>query len=102
MSAVERVGDAGTPAGDMSGVVLALETMTYVVSPQRANPKRTDDTNTLAKGLLGVSLVPEITVQSCDTPGVSFTLCREIFPNLGRSVNFLFLDHVYLHLSSYL
>jgi hypothetical protein len=53
-SAVERVGNAGTPAGDMSGVVLALETTTDVVSPQRANPKRTDDASTLAKGLLGV------------------------------------------------
>jgi hypothetical protein len=48
----------------MSGVVLAPETTTDVVSPQRANPKRTDDANTLAKDLLGVSLVPEITVQS--------------------------------------
>jgi hypothetical protein len=62
--AVERVDDAGTPAGDMSGVVLAPETTTDVVSPQRANPKRTDDASTLAKDLLGVSLVPEITVQS--------------------------------------
>jgi hypothetical protein len=48
----------------MLGVVLAPETTTDVVSPQRANPKRTDDASTLAKGLLGVSLVPEITVQS--------------------------------------
>jgi hypothetical protein len=48
----------------MSGIVLALETTTDVVSPQRANPKWTDDASTLAKGLLGVSLVPEITVQS--------------------------------------
>jgi hypothetical protein len=31
-SAVERVDGAGTPAGDMSGVVLAPETMTSVVS----------------------------------------------------------------------
>jgi hypothetical protein len=61
-SAVERVDDAGTPAGDMSGVDLAPETTTSVVSPQRANPKRTDDTSTLAEDLLGVSLVPEITV----------------------------------------
>jgi hypothetical protein len=60
----ERVDDAGTPAGDMSCVVLAPETMTGVASPQRANPKRTDDASTLAKDLLGVSLVPEITVQS--------------------------------------
>jgi hypothetical protein len=65
-SAVERVDDAGTPAGDMSGVDLVPETTTSVVSPQHANPKRTDDASTLAKGLLGVSLVPEITVQSID------------------------------------
>jgi hypothetical protein len=60
----ERVDDAGTPAGDMSGVVLAPETTTGVTSPQRANPKRTDDASTLAKDLLGVSLVPEMTVHS--------------------------------------
>jgi hypothetical protein len=59
---LERVDDTGTPAGDMSGVVLAPETTTGVASPQRANPKRTDDANTLAKDLLGVSLVHEITV----------------------------------------
>jgi hypothetical protein len=46
----------------MSGVDLASVTKTSVVSPQHANPKRTDDVNTLAKDLLGVSLVPEITV----------------------------------------
>jgi hypothetical protein len=61
-SAVGRVDDADTPAGDMSGVDLAPETTASVVSPQRANPKRTDDTITLAKDLLGVSLVLEITV----------------------------------------
>jgi hypothetical protein len=63
-SAVERVDDTGTPAGDMSGVVLVPETTTDVVSPQHANPKQIDDASTLAKGLLGISLVPEITVQS--------------------------------------
>jgi hypothetical protein len=46
----------------MSGVVLAPETTTGVASPQRANPKRTDNASTLAKDMLGVSLVPEITV----------------------------------------
>jgi hypothetical protein len=60
--AVERVDDAGAPAGDTSGVDLASETKTTVVSPQHANPKRTDDASTLVKDLLGVSLVPEITV----------------------------------------
>jgi hypothetical protein len=59
----ERVDDAGTPAGDMSGVVLAPETTTGVVSPPRANSKRADEASTLTKDLLGVSLVPEITVQ---------------------------------------
>jgi hypothetical protein len=63
-SAVERVGDAGAPTGDTSGVDLASERKTGVVSPQHANPKRTDDASTLAKDLLGVSLVPETTVQS--------------------------------------
>jgi hypothetical protein len=60
----ERVDDAGTPAGDMSGVVLTLGTTMGVASPQRANPKRTDDASTLVKDLLGVSLVPKITVHS--------------------------------------
>jgi hypothetical protein len=59
----ERVDDAGTPAGDMSGVVLAPESTTGVASPQRANPERTDDASTLAKDLQGVSLVPKIMVQ---------------------------------------
>jgi hypothetical protein len=60
----ERVNDASTPAGAMSGVVLAHETTTGVASPLHANPKWTDDASTLAKDLLGVSLVPEITVHS--------------------------------------
>jgi hypothetical protein len=61
--AIERVDDAGAPAGDTSGVDLASETKTSVVSPQHANPKRTNDVSTLMKDLLGVSLLPEITVQ---------------------------------------
>jgi hypothetical protein len=40
------------------------ETKTSAVSPQHANPKPTDDASTLAKDLLGVTLVPEMTVQS--------------------------------------
>ena len=51
----ERVDDAGTPAGDMSGVVLAPETTTGVASQQCANPKRNDDASTLMKDLLGIS-----------------------------------------------
>jgi hypothetical protein len=46
----------------MSGVDLAPETTASFVSLQRANPKRTNDASTLAEDLLGVSLVPEMTV----------------------------------------
>jgi hypothetical protein len=60
----ERVDDAGTPAGDMSSVVLAPETTMGIASPLRVNPERTDDVSTLAKNLLGVSLIPEMTVHS--------------------------------------
>jgi hypothetical protein len=63
-SAVERVDGAGAPTGGTSGIDLASETKTSVVSPQHANPKQTDDASTLAKGFLGVTLVPETTVQS--------------------------------------
>jgi hypothetical protein len=37
--AVERVDGAGAPAGDTSGVDLASETKTSIVSPQHANSK---------------------------------------------------------------
>jgi hypothetical protein len=76
--AVERVDDAGAPAGDTSGVDLASETKTGVVSPQHANPKRTDDASTLAKDLLGVSLVPEITVQSVPDATPSPSVDQEV------------------------
>jgi hypothetical protein len=61
-SAVERVD--GAPTGGTSGIDLASETKTSTVSPQHTNPKPTDDASTLAKDLLGVTLVPETTVQS--------------------------------------
>jgi hypothetical protein len=80
--AVERVDDAGAPAGDTSGVDLASETKASVVSPQHANPKRTDDASTLTKDLLGVSLVPEITVQS--VPDATST------PSVDQEVPFVF------------
>jgi hypothetical protein len=63
-SAVERVDGAGAPTGGTSGINLASEMKTSAVSPQHANPKQTDDASTLAKDLLGVTLVPETTVQS--------------------------------------
>jgi hypothetical protein len=63
-SAVEQVGGADAPTGGASGIDLAFETKTSVVSPQQANFEQTDDASTLAKGLLGVTLVPETMVQS--------------------------------------
>jgi hypothetical protein len=69
LSAVERVDGTGAPMGDMSGIDFASETKTSAVSPQHANSKRTDDASTLAKDLLGITLVPETTVQS--TPDVT-------------------------------
>jgi hypothetical protein len=88
-SAVERVDDAGAPAGDMSGVDLAPKTTTSVVSPQHTNPKRTDDASTLATGLLGVSLVPEITVQSVPDATSSPSIDREV-PSVFHPVPFRF------------
>jgi hypothetical protein len=63
-SAVEQVDGAGAPAGSASGIDLSFETKTSAVSPQHTNSEQTDDASTLAKGLLGVTLVPETTVQS--------------------------------------
>jgi hypothetical protein len=87
--AVEQVDNAGAPAGDMSGVDLASETKTSVVSPQHANPKRTDDASTLAKDLLGVSLVPEITVQSVPDATSSPSVDQEV-PSIFHPVSFRF------------
>jgi hypothetical protein len=88
-SAVERVDDAGAPAGDMSGVDLAPETTASVVSPQHANPKRTNDASTLAEDLLGVSLMPEITVQSIPDATPSPSIDREV-PSVFHPVPFRF------------
>jgi hypothetical protein len=63
-SAIEQVDGVGAPTGGASGVDLMFETKTSVVSPQHANSEQTDDASTLAKSLLGVTLVPETTVQS--------------------------------------
>jgi hypothetical protein len=89
LSAVERVDNDSTPAGDMLGVVLAPETTTGVVSPQHASPKRTDDASTLAKDLLGVSLVPEITVLSVPDATSSPSIDREV-PSAFHPVPFRF------------
>jgi hypothetical protein len=68
-SAVERVDGAGAPTGDTSGIDFASEMKTSAISPQHANSKQTDDAGTLAKDLLGVTLIPETTVRS--TPDVT-------------------------------
>jgi hypothetical protein len=63
-SAVERVDDAGAPTESASGIDLTSETKTSAISPQHTNLKQTDDASTLMNDLLGVTLVPETTVQS--------------------------------------
>jgi hypothetical protein len=85
----ERVDDAGTPAGDMSGVVLAPETTTGVASQQRANSKRTDDASTLAKDLLGVSLVPKMMVHSVPDATSPSSINHEV-PSVFHPVPFRF------------
>jgi hypothetical protein len=86
---VERVDDADAPAGDTSGADLASETKTSVVSPQHASPKRTDDASTLVKDLLGVSLVPEIMVQSVPDATPSPSVDQEV-PSVFHPVPFRF------------
>jgi hypothetical protein len=73
----------------MSGVVLAPKTTTNVISPKRANHKQTDDASTLAKDLLGVSLAPEITVQSVPDVTSSPSIDQEV-PSVFHPVPFRF------------
>jgi hypothetical protein len=88
-SAVERVDGAGAPMGDTSGIDLAYATKTRVVSLQHANLKQTDDASTLAKDLLGVSLVPEMTVQSVPDATSSPSVDQEV-PSVFHPVPFRF------------
>ena len=87
--AVERVNDAGAPAGDTSGVDLVPETKTSVVSPQHANPEQTDDASTLAKDMLGVKLIPETTVQSVPDATSSPSVDQEV-PSVFHPMPFRF------------
>jgi hypothetical protein len=73
----------------MSGVVLAPETTTGVASPQRANLEQTDDASTLAKDLLRVSLVPEMTVQSVPDATSPPSIDQEV-PSVFHPVRFRF------------
>jgi hypothetical protein len=65
------------------------ETKTSVVSPQHANPKQTDDASMLAKDLLGVSLVPETTVQSIPDATSSLIVDQEV-PTVCHPMPFRF------------
>jgi hypothetical protein len=85
----ERVDDAGTPAGDMSGVVLAPETTAGVASQQRANPKRTDDAGTLARDLSDICLAPEITTHSVSDATSPPSINQEV-PSVFHPVPFRF------------
>jgi hypothetical protein len=87
--ALERVDDASTPPGDMSGIVLAPETTVGVTSPQRVNPKRADDASTLAKDLLGVTLVPEMAVCSAPDATSPPSIDQEV-PSIFHPVPFRF------------
>jgi hypothetical protein len=73
----------------MSGVVLAPKSTTSVASPQRASPKRADDASTLAKDLLGVTLVPEMTVCSVPDATSSPSIDLEV-PSVFHPVPFRF------------
>jgi hypothetical protein len=88
-SAVEGVDGAGAPAGDTSGVDLASEMKTSVVSSQHANIELTDDASTLTKGLLGVALVPETTVQSAPDVTSSPPVDQEV-PSVSHPMPFRF------------
>jgi hypothetical protein len=60
---------------------------TSVISPRHANSKQTDDASTLAKDMLGVSLVPETTVQSVPDATSSPPVDQEV-PSVSRSMPF--------------
>jgi hypothetical protein len=91
LSAVEpeRVDDAGTPIGDMSGVFLAPGTTTGVASQQRANPRRTNDASTLARDLSGISLAPEIMTHSIPDATSPPSINQEV-PSVFHPVPFRF------------
>jgi hypothetical protein len=85
----ERVDDADTPAGDMSGVILAPETTTGAASQQNASPRQTDDAGTLARDLSGISLAPDITTHSTfDATSLSSTI-QEV-PSVFHPIPFRF------------
>jgi hypothetical protein len=87
--AVERVDGAGAPTEGASGIDLASEMKASAASPQHANLKQTHDASTLTKDLLGVTLVPERTVQSVPNVTSSPTVDRKVLTD-SRLVSFGF------------
>jgi hypothetical protein len=85
----ERVNDADTPVGDMSGVILAPRTTTGVASQQGANPMQTDDAGTLARDLSDISLAPEITTHSI-SDATSLPPTNQEVPLVSHPVPFRF------------
>jgi hypothetical protein len=85
----ERVDGAGTPVGDMSGVILAPGTTIGVASQQRANPRRTDDASTLARDLSGISLAPKIATRSISDATSPPSTNKEV-PSVFHPVPFRF------------
>jgi hypothetical protein len=85
----ERVDGAGTPAGDMSGVIPVPGTTTGVTSQQRASPRRTDDASTLARDLSGISLAPKIATRSISTTTSPPSTNQEV-PSVFHPVPFRF------------
>jgi hypothetical protein len=77
-SAVEQVDGVGTPAGGAPGIDFAFETKTSVVSPRHANLEQADDASALAKSLLDVALVPEMTAQSVPDVTLSPLVDQEV------------------------
>jgi hypothetical protein len=73
----------------MSGVILAPETTTGVASQQNANPRRTDDADTFARDLSGISLAPEITMCSI-SDAISPLSTNQQVPSVFHPVPFRF------------
>jgi hypothetical protein len=73
----------------MSNIFLAPEATTGVTSPRRVSPKWTDDASNLAKDLLGVTLVPEMTVCSAPDATSPLSIDQEV-PSVFHPVPFRF------------
>jgi hypothetical protein len=73
----------------MSGVILAPGTTTGVASQQCANLRRTNDANTFARDLSGISLAPEITAHSIPDAASPPSINQEV-PSVSHPIPFRF------------